>query len=142
MFPTKRRRGLCQGARGCGLPYSVDGGTAKLLAEQGVPCQEVADYTGFPEMLDGRVKDARSTHHAGILARRPVPEHMKAIADHGIDPIDIVCVNLYPFEQTIARPDCTFELAIENIDIGGPTMIRARGQESRVCCRDRGSDRL
>ena len=101
------------------------GGTAKLLAQEGVQCQEVADYTGFPEMLDGRVKTLDPHIHGGILARRCVPEHMKAIADHGIDPIDIVCVNLYPFEQTIAKPDCTFELAIENIDIGGPTMIRA-----------------
>ncbi len=101
------------------------GGTARLLAREGIECQEVADYTGFPEMLDGRVKTLDPHVHAGILARRCVPEHMKAIADHGIDPIDIVCVNLYPFEQTIARPDCTFELAVENIDIGGPTMIRA-----------------
>ena len=101
------------------------GGTAKLLAQEGVQCQEVADYTGFPEMLDGRVKTLDPHIHGGILARRCVPEHMKAIADHGIDTIDIVCVNLYPFEQTIAKPDCTFELAIENIDIGGPTMIRA-----------------
>ena len=101
------------------------GGTAKLLLKEGVECQEVADYTGFPEMLDGRVKTLNPKIHAGILARRPDPEHMKALADHDIDPIDLVVVNLYPFEQTIARPDCTFELAIENIDIGGPTMIRA-----------------
>ena len=101
------------------------GGTAKLLLQEGVECQEVADYTGFPEMLDGRVKTLNPKIHAGILARRPDPEHMKALADHDIDPIDLVVVNLYPFEQTIARPDCTFELAIENIDIGGPTMIRA-----------------
>ena len=95
------------------------GGTAKLLAKEGVPCQEVADYTGFPEMLDGRVKTLNPKIHAGILARRPVAEHMAALEAHGIDPIDIVCVNLYPFEQTIARPDCTLDLAIENIDIGG-----------------------
>ncbi len=101
------------------------GGTAKLLAKEGIACQEVADYTGFPEMLDGRVKTLDPHIHAGILARRPVEAHMKALEEHKIDPIDIVCVNLYPFEQTIARPDCTFELAIENIDIGGPTMIRA-----------------
>lgn len=116
---------FAKGLVAAGYHILSTGGTAKLLAEQGVPCQEVADYTGFPEMLDGRVKTLDPHIHAGILARRPVPEHMKAIADHGIDPIDIVCVNLYPFEQTIARPDCTFELAIENIDIGGPTMIRA-----------------
>ena len=101
------------------------GGTAKLLMKEGVPCQEVADYTGFPEMLDGRVKTLNPKIHAGILARRPVAEHMAALEAHAIDPIDIVCVNLYPFEQTIAKPDCTFEDAIENIDIGGPTMIRA-----------------
>ena len=76
-------------------------------------------------MLDGRVKTLNPKIHAGILARRPIPEHMAALKEHGIDPIDIVCVNLYPFEQTIARPDCTLDLAIENIDIGGPTMIRA-----------------
>ena len=101
------------------------GGTAKLLTQEGVPCQEVADYTGFPEMLDGRVKTLNPKIHAGILARRPVAEHMAALEAHKIDPIDIICVNLYPFEQTIAKPDCTFEDAIENIDIGGPTMIRA-----------------
>lgn len=109
------------------LGYSIlsTGGTAKLLAKEGIPCREVADYTGFPEMLDGRVKTLDPHIHAGILARRCVPEHMKALEEHHIGTIDIVCVNLYPFEQTIARPDCTFELAIENIDIGGPTMIRA-----------------
>lgn len=109
------------------LGYSIlsTGGTAKLLAKEGIPCREVADYTGFPEMLDGRVKTLDPHIHAGILARRCVPEHMKALEEHGIGTIDIVCVNLYPFEQTIARPDCTFDLAIENIDIGGPTMIRA-----------------
>lgn len=101
------------------------GGTAKLLVKEGIACQEVADYTGFPEMLDGRVKTLDPHIHGGILARRCVPEHMKAIADHNIDPIDIVCVNLYPFQQTISKPDCTFDMAIENIDIGGPTMIRA-----------------
>lgn len=101
------------------------GGTAKLIAQAGIEVQEVADYTGFPEMLDGRVKTLNPKIHAGILARRPDPEHMKALADHNIDPIDIIVVNLYPFEATIAKPDCTFEEAIENIDIGGPTMIRA-----------------
>ena len=101
------------------------GGTAKLLAKEGIEVQDVADYTGFPEMLDGRVKTLNPKILAGILARRPDPAHMAALAEHDIDPIDIVVVNLYPFEQTIAKPDCTFEDAIENIDIGGPTMIRA-----------------
>ena len=101
------------------------GGTAKLIAQAGIPVQEVADYTGFPEMLDGRVKTLNPKIHAGILARRPVAEHMEALKQFEIDPIDIVAVNLYPFEQAIANPNCTFENAIENIDIGGPTMIRA-----------------
>ena len=80
------------------------GGTAKLIAQAGIPVQEVADYTGFPEMLDGRVKTLNPKIHAGILARRPDPAHMKALADHEIDPIDIVVVNLYPFEATVAKP--------------------------------------
>ncbi len=101
------------------------GGTAKLIAEAGIPVQEVADYTEFPEMLDGRVKTLNPKIHAGLLARRGVPEHMAALEKFNIDPIDIVAVNLYPFEQAIANPNCTFENAIENIDIGGPTMIRA-----------------
>lgn len=101
------------------------GGTAKLIAEAGIEVQEVADYTGFPEMLDGRVKTLNPRIHAGLLARRPDPAHMAALAEHNIDPIDIVVVNLYPFEATIAKPNCAFEDAIENIDIGGPTMIRA-----------------
>ena len=128
LISVSDKTGVVEFARGLvELGYHIlsTGGTAKLLAEQGVACQEVAQYTGFPEMLDGRVKTLDPHIHAGILARRTVPEHMAAIAEHNIDPIDIVCVNLYPFEQTIARPDCTFELAIENIDIGGPTMIRA-----------------
>ena len=110
-----------------GLGYHIlsTGGTAKLLEKEGVACQEVADYTGFPEMLDGRVKTLNPKIHAGILARRPVAEHMAALEAHAIDPIDLVVVNLYPFEQTVAKPDCTFEDAVENIDIGGPTMIRA-----------------
>ena len=86
---------------------------------------EVAEYTGFPEMLDGRVKTLNPRIHAGLLARRPDPAHMQALAQHAIDPIDMLVVNLYPFEQTVARPDCSFDDAIENIDIGGPAMLRA-----------------
>ena len=128
LISVSDKTGVVEFARGLAeLGYHIlsTGGTAKLLTKEGIPCQEVSDYTGFPEMLDGRVKTLDPHIHGGILARRCVPEHMAAIAAHNIDPIDIVCVNLYPFEQTIARPDCTFELAIENIDIGGPTMIRA-----------------
>ena len=86
---------------------------------------EVADYTGFPEMLDGRVKTLHPKVHGGILGRRDLPEHVAKMAEHGIGNIDLVCVNLYPFEATIANPDCTLEDAIENIDIGGPTMVRS-----------------
>jgi phosphoribosylaminoimidazolecarboxamide formyltransferase/IMP cyclohydrolase len=101
------------------------GGTARLLADAGLTVTEVAEVTGFPEMLDGRVKTLNPRIHAGLLARRDLPEHMAALAKHGIDPIDILVVNLYPFEQTVARADCTFDDAIENIDIGGPAMLRA-----------------
>jgi phosphoribosylaminoimidazolecarboxamide formyltransferase/IMP cyclohydrolase len=101
------------------------GGTAKLLADQGLAVTEVAAYTGFPEILDGRVKTLNPRIHAGLLARRPDPAHMKSLQEHGIDPIDLLVVNLYPFERTIANPDCSFDDAIENIDIGGPAMLRA-----------------
>jgi phosphoribosylaminoimidazolecarboxamide formyltransferase/IMP cyclohydrolase len=101
------------------------GGTARLLAEAGIGVTEVARHTGFPEILDGRVKTLHPRIHAGLLARQDQPEHMGALTQHGIDPIDILVVNLYPFEQTIAREDCTFEQAIEHIDVGGPAMLRA-----------------
>jgi len=116
---------LAQGLAALGYRILSTGGTAKLLADSGVAVTEVADYTGFPEILDGRVKTLNPRVHAGLLARRDVPAHMAAMAAHGIDPIDILCVNLYPFEQTVARPDCSFDEAIENIDIGGPAMLRA-----------------
>ena len=101
------------------------GGTAKLLADAGLTVVEVAQYTGFPEILDGRVKTLNPRIHAGLLARRDDPAHMATLAQHGIDPIDILVVNLYPFEQTVARADCAFDDAIENIDIGGPAMLRS-----------------
>jgi phosphoribosylaminoimidazolecarboxamide formyltransferase/IMP cyclohydrolase len=101
------------------------GGTAKLLAAEGLAVTEVADYTGFPEMLDGRVKTLNPRIHAGLLARRSDPAHAESLRGHGIDPIDLLVVNLYPFERTVANPDCAFDDAIENIDIGGPAMLRA-----------------
>ena len=101
------------------------GGTAKLLADNGIAVTEVADHTGFPEMLDGRVKTLHPRIHGGLLARRDLPAHMKAIADHDISAIDLLVVNLYPFEATVAKPGCTLEDAIENIDIGGPAMVRS-----------------
>jgi len=108
-----------------GVKLLSTGGTAKLLRDAGLPVTDVSDYTGFPEMLDGRVKTLHPKVHGGILARRDLPEHLNTIAEHGIDRIDLVVVNLYPFSQTVAKPDCTLEDAIENIDIGGPTMVRA-----------------
>ncbi|CAN7249081.1 bifunctional phosphoribosylaminoimidazolecarboxamide formyltransferase/IMP cyclohydrolase [Variovorax sp. LjRoot290] len=101
------------------------GGTAKLLADAGLPVTEVAELTGFPEMLDGRVKTLHPKVHGGLLARRDVPAHMAALKAHGIDTIDLLVVNLYPFESTVAKPGCTLEDAIENIDIGGPAMVRS-----------------
>ena len=108
-----------------GVRLLSTGGTARLLADAGLPVTEVAEVTGFPEMLDGRVKTLHPRIHGGLLARRDRPAHMAALAEHGIGTIDLLVVNLYPFAQATARPDCTLEDAIENIDIGGPAMLRA-----------------
>lgn len=107
------------------------GGTAELLQKNGIAVTEVADYTGFPEMLDGRVKTLHPKIHGGILARRDLPAHMDAINRQDIHTIDMVVVNLYPFQQTVARENCTLEDAIENIDIGGPTMLRSAAKNYR-----------
>ncbi len=101
------------------------GGTAKALRDAGLPVTDVGDYTGFPEMLDGRVKTLHPKVHGGILARRDLPEHLETLSAHEIPRIDLVVVNLYPFQATVAKGGCTLEDAIENIDIGGPTMVRA-----------------
>jgi phosphoribosylaminoimidazolecarboxamide formyltransferase/IMP cyclohydrolase len=105
------------------------GGTAKLLSDNGVPVIEVSAYTGFPEMMDGRVKTLHPKIHGGLLGRRGTDD--KVMAEHGIGPIDLVVVNLYPFQQTVAKPNCDLETAIENIDIGGPTMLRAAAKNHR-----------
>ncbi len=106
-----------------GVEILSTGGTARLLLEAGIPVTEVSDYTGFPEMMDGRVKTLHPKIHGGLLGRRGLDEAV--MAEHGIPPIDLVVVNLYPFEQTVANPDCDLATAIENIDIGGPTLLRA-----------------
>ncbi|MBK7470019.1 MAG: bifunctional phosphoribosylaminoimidazolecarboxamide formyltransferase/IMP cyclohydrolase [Betaproteobacteria bacterium] len=116
---------FARGLAGLGIRLLSTGGTAKALAAAGLPVTEVGDYTGFPEMLDGRVKTLHPKVHAGILARRDVPAHAAALAAHDIPGIELVVVNLYPFRETVANPDCTLDEAIENIDIGGPTMVRA-----------------
>ena len=129
------KRGLVELARTLarhGVQVLSTGGTAKLLADAGLAVTQVGDYTGFPEMMDGRVKTLHPKIHGGLLGRRDVPEHMAAMRAHGIEPIDLVVVNLYPFAATIAKPGVTFEEAIENIDIGGPSMLRsaAKNHES------------
>jgi phosphoribosylaminoimidazolecarboxamide formyltransferase / IMP cyclohydrolase len=108
-----------------GIEILSTGGTATLLRGEGVPVRDVADVTGFPEMMDGRVKTLHPKIHGGILARRDVPAHVEALERHGIPPIDLVVVALYPFEATVAKPGVTVAEAIEQIDVGGPTMIRA-----------------
>ncbi|HNI77252.1 MAG TPA: bifunctional phosphoribosylaminoimidazolecarboxamide formyltransferase/IMP cyclohydrolase [Giesbergeria sp.] len=108
-----------------GIKLLSTGGTAKLLADKGLPVTEVAEVTQFPEMLDGRVKTLHPKVHGGLLARRELPEHMAALKEHGIDTIDLLVVNLYPFEATVAKAGCTLADAIENIDIGGPAMVRS-----------------
>ena len=108
-----------------GVQLISTGGTAQLLNAQGLPVQEVAELTGFPEMLDGRVKTLHPMVHGALLARRDMPSHMQALQAHGIETIDLLVVNLYPFEATVAAADCSLEEAIENIDIGGPAMVRS-----------------
>jgi phosphoribosylaminoimidazolecarboxamide formyltransferase/IMP cyclohydrolase len=111
--------------RSIGIEILSTGGTAELLRQNGVEVTLISDYTGFPEMMDGRVKTLHPKVHGGILGRRDRPEHLQAMEDHGISPIDLVVINLYPFEATVARESCTLEDAIENIDIGGPAMVRS-----------------
>src|SRR5262245_43197310 len=129
------KRGLVEFAKVLakhGVQILSTGGTAKLLADAGIAVTQVSDHTGFPEMMDGRVKTLHPKIHGGLLGRRDLPEHMNAMREHGIAPIDLVVVNLYPFAQTVAKPGVTFEEAIENIDIGGPSMLRsaAKNHES------------
>jgi phosphoribosylaminoimidazolecarboxamide formyltransferase / IMP cyclohydrolase len=116
---------LAQALHAVGVRLISTGGTARLLADAGLPVTEVAEVTGFPEMLDGRVKTLHPKIHGGLLGRRDLPEHVAALQRHGIDTIDLLVVNLYPFEATVARPGCTLDDAIENIDIGGPAMVRS-----------------
>jgi len=114
-----------------GVEILSTGGTAQTLRRQGIDIKDVSEHTGFPEMLDGRVKTLHPKIHGGILGQRENPDHVETMGKHGIDPIDMVVVNLYPFEDTVARSDCTLEEAIENIDIGGPAMIRSAAKNYR-----------
>jgi phosphoribosylaminoimidazolecarboxamide formyltransferase / IMP cyclohydrolase len=121
---------LAQGLRELGVEIVSTGGTSRELAGAGIDVRAIEDFTGFPEIMDGRVKTLHPRLYAGLLARRDQDEHLRAAAEQGIEPVDLVCVNLYPFEQTLARGDATDEEIIENIDIGGPTMIRAAAKNS------------
>ena len=128
LISVSDKQGVLEFAQGlvqCGFKLLSTGGTAQLLRKAGLSVTDVSEHTAFPEMLDGRVKTLHPKIHAGILARRDLPEHMATLAKHGIAPIEIVAVNLYPFEATTANPACSWDDAIENIDIGGPAMVRA-----------------
>ena len=128
LLSVTNKSGLIEFATGLsqlGVSLLSTGGTAQVLREAGLNVTDVAQVTGFPEMLDGRIKTLHPRIHGGILARRDLPEHVRQMAEHGIEGIDLVCVNLYIFNETINKPGCTLEEAIENIDIGGPCLIRA-----------------
>lgn len=128
LISVSDKRGVVEFAqrlRSAGWEVIATGGTMKLLREKGVEVINISDVTGFPEICDGRVKTLHPKVHGGLLARRDDPSHLQALKDNGIEFIDMVCVNLYPFRQTIAKADVTMEDAIENIDIGGPSMLRS-----------------
>jgi AICAR transformylase/IMP cyclohydrolase PurH len=142
LIPVKRalisvsdKSGLAEFATALVKEFNVElistGGTAKFLREMGLPVKDVSEVTGFPEMMDGRVKTLHPKIHGGLLSLRDNAEHVAAMKAHDITPIDLVCINLYPFAQTIAKPNVTFEEAIENIDIGGPSMIRSAAKNHR-----------
>lgn len=116
---------FAKGLRALGWEVIATGGTMKLLADSGVEVINISDVTGFPEICDGRVKTLHPNVHGGLLARRDDPEHLKALKENNIEFIDMVCVNLYPFRETISKPGVKMEDAIENIDIGGPSMLRS-----------------
>jgi len=124
-------QGFAQALANFGVHILSTGGTAKALAAAGIEITEVSDFTGFPEMLDGRVKTLHPKIHGGILGIRSNAEHLAAMGRHGIEPIDMVVVNLYEFEKTVAAPNCSLSEAIENIDIGGPTLLRAASKNYR-----------
>ncbi len=116
---------------GMGVAILSTGGTAKKMRDNGIKVMDVSEFTGFPEMLDGRVKTLHPKVHGGILAQKTNPDHLEQMKAHGLQPIDLVAVNLYAFEKTVADPNCSLIDAIENIDIGGPTMLRAAAKNYR-----------
>ena len=134
LLSVSDKRGIVDFARGLrqrGYELVSTGGTARALADAGLPVTPVSEITGFPEMMDGRVKTLHPNVHGGILARRDRPEDLTALAAHGIQPIDIVAVNLYPFAETARTPGVGFDELIEQIDVGGPAMVRAAAKNFR-----------
>jgi len=135
LISVSDKTGLAEFAKALHSEFNIEllstGGTAKFLRDAGLPVTDVSAVTEFPEMMDGRVKTLHPKIHGALLAQRDNPEHVAAMKAHGITPIDLVCINLYPFEKTVAKPDVTFEEAIENIDIGGPSMIRSAAKNHR-----------
>src|SRR5712692_9190342 len=128
LLSVSDKSGIVEFARGLaarGFELVSTGGTARALADAGLKVIGVSEVTGFPEMMDGRVKTLHPKIHAGILARRSCPDDLAALAQYGVQPIDLVAVNLYPFERTAARPGVGFDELVEQIDIGGPSMVRA-----------------
>jgi len=117
--------GFARELESLGIEILSTGGTAKKMRDSGIKVKDVSEFTGFPEMLDGRVKTLHPKVHGGILAQKTNPDHLRQMQEHGLQAIDIVAVNLYAFDKATADPDCTLANAIENIDIGGPTMLRA-----------------
>src|SRR6476661_8344899 len=135
LLSVSDKTGLAEFARALHQEFKVElistGGTAKFLRDLGLPVTDVSQVTGFPEMMDGRVKTLHPKIHGGLLALRDHPDHVQSMREHDIQPIDLVCINLYPFRQTIERAGVTFDEAIENIDIGGPSMIRSAAKNHR-----------
>jgi phosphoribosylaminoimidazolecarboxamide formyltransferase/IMP cyclohydrolase len=134
LISVSNKKGIVEFARelhAMGIEILSTGGTAKTIRGAGIPVKEVSEHTGSPEMLDGRVKTLHPKIHGGLLSRRDNPKDMEEIKKYGIDTIDMVVVNLYPFEETISKPDVPFEDAIENIDIGGPAMLRSASKNFR-----------
>src|SRR5438270_7514270 len=128
LISVSNKKGVAAFARALekqGIDIISTGGTAELLRKEGVPVREISSFTGYPEVLEGRVKTLHPRVHGGLLYRRGNPTHEAEARECGFEPIDLVVVNLYPFEKTIAKPDVTLAQAIENIDIGGPSMIRS-----------------
>src|SRR5210317_604871 len=134
LISVSDKAGIVEFAEGLskfGVEILSTGGTASMLRDAGLKVKDVSEHTGYPEMLDGRVKTLHPKVHGGLLGLRDNPAHVAKMAEHDITPIDMVVVNLYPFEATVANPDCSLEDAIENIDIGGPTMVRAAAKNHR-----------